>query len=310
MRRGRQRMWRGFVRACVCAWVCSGGQARAQVAPGDAPAFLAIERLGDGAMLVARHGDIRLTIPRAGPRASRGLLGHWAAQTGDSTGAPREVLVVPQLSSAAGAVPRAVAGEDGAFDTDDDVVVAQSLLPGAALDSDNPIHRGLERALRSSEWLPAGETTCLGGRDPAACIVVRSWHRAAAPGSSAISLCVEAAGQVVWVPGGLGATEREEGRSACPQATVLWVHEAALEEALAGSRTWIDELREDLIIIVSPEGADQCVPRYSSLQALAPRTVVVLAQQGLHNTGACAGRVDTGTYAPVLGMRSVRWAWP
>ncbi len=271
---------------------------------------LAIERLGDGSMLVARHGDSRLTIPRAGSQASRELLAHWSPQTNDSTGPPHEVLVVPQLSSAAGAVPRAVAGEDGVFGTDDDVLVTQSLLPAAALEPDNPVHRGLERALRSSEWLPSGETMCLGGEGLPACILVRSWHRAAAPESSAISVCVEAAGQVVWVPGGLGATERDEGRSACPEATVLWVHETALGEALAGSRAWIDELREDLIIIVSPEGGDRCVPRYSSLQALAPRTVVVLAQQGLHNTGSCAGRVDTGAYAPVLGMDSIRWAWP
>ncbi len=292
--------------ACACAYtgLLTSGHARG-VDRGDT---LSIERLGGGSMLVARHGGTRLTISRAGPSAARQLLGRW--RDGEGPPPPREVVVVPDLSQAAGAVPRAVAGADGSLGTGDDVALTESLLPSAPLDPDDPVHTSIERALRSSARLSPGVDTCVGGqaRPPSeSCIAVRSWHRPAAPATSGLSLCVEAAGQVVWIPGELSATD---DLSSCPEATVLWIHETAMDRALAGGRGWIDALDEDLTVVMTPDDSGGCGPRYSSLGALAPRTVVSLAPTGVHNTGACAGRVDTAAYTPISAVDQVRWTRP
>ena len=304
--RGMKRTWRASAGWCLAILVSASVSNRARAT--EAPQTLRIEEIGGGSMLVARDGGARLTIPRAAPEAALPLLAHLRPRGGVPP--LREVVVIPDLSLAAGAVPRALAGEDGLLGTHDDIAVFASLLPTATLSPEDPIHVGLDRALRTSPRLVPGVRTCLDGsegRPNGACAAVRSWQMPPSASPPALSLCVEAAGQVVWVPGIVGVEFYAQSLLSCSGATVLWIHEAALARALAGDRAWIDLLAQDLVVVVSPEGSTRCGPRRSSLQALAPRTVVLLAPTGRHNTGQCAGQVDMPDCSPITRVEPIRW---
>jgi competence protein ComEC len=183
-----------------------------------------------------------------------------------------------------GGFARAIAGADGAWPTEDDLVVDRFWdrgLAGAALGDGLVLYALLAGERR--EGVAAGADVTIGEA------TVQSLSFARDPSleenDRGLALCITLPGLRVLAPGDLPAASVEAAAAACPDADVLW---ASHHGAIDGISPGVLEHTEGAAVVVSAGPQNPyCHPHPATLGLLHEREVWITRAAGVARGGPC-----------------------